>query len=99
MMCYRVAIQVDSSPTWKLKSTPLTSLDSLFQFLRLYHALPQDCLRVFSSCSREDLDGQLVRENNGLGSNSVTATQFLQERRLGSREMAWEASERQDQGI
>ena len=29
---------------------------------------------------------QLVRENNGLGSNSVTAAQFLQERLLGSQQ-------------
>ncbi len=34
-MYYRVAIQVDAVPTWQWKSTVLSSLDTLFQFLRL----------------------------------------------------------------
>jgi hypothetical protein len=100
-MYYRVAIQRDDGSTWKWKSTPLTSLDTLFQFLRLYRALPQDGLRVFSSCSCEDLDGQLVRENKGLGSPSITAAQFLQERRICSGEVVGGASEqglRRNQG-
>jgi hypothetical protein len=83
-MYYRVAIQGDVSPTWQWKSTTISSLDPLFQFLRRFHDLPQDHLRVFSSSSREELSEQLVRENNGLGSHSVTAAQFLQERMLGS---------------
>jgi hypothetical protein len=83
-MYYRVAIQGDVSPTWQWKSTTISSLDPLFQFLRRFHDLPQDHLRVFSSSSREEMSEQLVRENNGLGSHSVTAAQFLQERMLGS---------------
>jgi hypothetical protein len=47
-MYYRVAIQVDQVPHWQWKSTALSSLDVVFQWLRLYHALPQDRLRVFS---------------------------------------------------
>jgi hypothetical protein len=44
-MYYRVAIrrqgdQRDRPPTWQWKSTVLTSLQTLFQFLRLYGALP-----------------------------------------------------------
>ena len=85
-MYYRVAIQADASPTWQWKSTTLSSLDPLFQFLRRFHDLPQDHLRVFSSSSREEMCEQLVRENNGLGSDSVTAAQFLQERMLGSQQ-------------
>ena len=97
-MYYRVAIQVDPSLTWQWKSTVLSSLDALFQFLRLYAALPQDRLRVFSSSSREEMNGQLVRENQGLRSTSVTAAQFLQERMIGSREMAGEVVARGTRG-
>lgn len=81
-MYYRVAIQVDAAPTWQWKSTVLSSLSTLFQFLRLFHALPPDRLRVFSSSSREGLAEQLEQENQGLASPSVTAAQFLRERML-----------------
>jgi hypothetical protein len=79
-MYYRVASQEGQSPTWQWKSTVLSSLESLFHFLRLNHALSTDHLHVFSSPSHEGLDEQLICENNGLGSTSVTAAQFLQER-------------------
>jgi hypothetical protein len=57
-MYYRIAIQrgrdlLDRPSTWQWKSTVLSSLQSLFQVLRLYGALPQEHLRVFSSPSRE----------------------------------------------
>ncbi len=93
-MYYRVAIQVDPSPLWQWKSTILSSLDALFQWFRLYRAVPQDHLRVFSCSTREEMNEQLVRENKGLGSPSITATQFLQERMIGSREVAGGASAR-----
>jgi hypothetical protein len=85
-MYYRVAIQLggeqpDRPLSWQWKSTVLSSLQALFQWLRLYSALPQDHLRVFSS-SREDLKEQLAQENQGLGSPSITAAQFLRERRI-----------------
>ena len=90
-MYYRVAwdqraIQVHPLPGWQWKSTVLSSLQTVFQFLRLYSALPQDRLRVFSSSSCEDLVEQLARENQGLGSPSVTAAHFLQERLVRSSE-------------
>ena len=66
-MYYRVAIQGVSEALWQWKSTVLSELSAVFQFLRLYRALPQDRLRVFSSCSREEMHEQLVRENQGLG--------------------------------
>jgi hypothetical protein len=65
-MYYRVAIRGDESSTWKWKSTTISSLNSLLQFLRRFHDLPQDYLRVFSSKSREEMDEQLARENKGL---------------------------------
>jgi hypothetical protein len=91
-MYYRVAIQVDTSPTWKWKSTALSSLNILLQWLQYYRVLPRDRLRIFSSRSQEDLNEQLVHENQGLGSSSVPATQFLQERRIAPREMGDQVS-------
>jgi hypothetical protein len=90
-MYYRVAIQVNQQPAWQWKSTVLSSLDALFRFLRLYSALPQDRLRVFSS-SRKGMDELLAHVNSGAESNSVTATQFLQERKISVRTMTREAS-------
>jgi hypothetical protein len=79
-MYYRVATQVDASATWQWKSTVLSSLETLVQFLRLYGALRLDHLRVFSSSSRNGLEEQLEQENTGWGSPSITAAHFLQER-------------------
>jgi hypothetical protein len=79
---YRVAFKRVPSAPWHWKSTALSELSALFRWLRLYAALPHDRLRVFSSSSHEELQEQLVRENQGLVSNSVTAAQFLQERRI-----------------
>ncbi len=93
-MYYRVAIQVNQQPTWQWRSTALTSLEALFSFLRLYRVILQDRLRVFSSTSREDLNEQLVQENQGRLTSSVTAAQFLSERGIGSREMTHEVPER-----
>jgi hypothetical protein len=89
-MYYRIAIQrerdqLDQPPTWQWKSSALSSLESLFQVLRLYSALPQEHLRVFSSLSREGLEEQLRQENSGPGSSSVTAAQFLQQRMIHSK--------------
>ena len=81
-MYYRVAIQVDAAPTWQWKSTVLSELSTLFQFLRLFRTLPHDQLRVFSSSERVGLAEQLEQENQGLASTSVTAAQFLRERML-----------------
>jgi hypothetical protein len=57
---YQSAIQAHPPPSWQWKSTVLSSLAAVLQFLRLHQALPPDRLRVFSSCSCEDLDEQLV---------------------------------------
>lgn len=97
-MYYRVALQVEPSPFWQWKSTVLSSLDALFQYLRLYRALPQDRLRVFFCSSREEMNEQLMRENKGVSSTSVTAAKFLQERMIGSSEGVWGATARGTQG-
>jgi len=87
---YRIAIQrgrdhLDQPSTWQWKSTALSSLESLFQVLRLYSSLPQEHLRVFSSPSREGLEEQLRQENSGGGSASATAAHFLQQHLLHSK--------------
>jgi hypothetical protein len=91
-MYYRVAIQEDSSSLWQWKSTVLSDLPALFQFLRRYRALGYHRLRVFSSLSPEEINEQLMRMNQGLESTCVTATQFLQERLIDSSETAWKTS-------
>jgi hypothetical protein len=91
-MYYRVAIQVDALPTWKWKSTPLSSLNIVIRWLQYYRVLPLDRLRIFSSREREELTEQLLRENQGLGSSAVPARQFLQERRIAPQVVGYEAS-------
>lgn len=97
-MYYRVAILVNPSPRWQWKSTVLSSLDALFRWLRLYHALPLDHLRVFSAPSREEIEEQFVRENKGLGSNSVATAHFLQERRIKVQEKGEQEPEGKEGG-
>ncbi len=58
---YQSAIQWHPPPAWQWKSTVLSSLSALLQFLWLYRALPQDRLRVFSSSSQEGLEEQRCR--------------------------------------
>lgn len=95
-MYYRVAILLDQSLLWKWKSTALSSLGTLFQFLRLYHAIPQDHLCVFSSSSREELDVLLACKNNGDESSATTAAQFLQDRRISVRQVSRNAAEHRE---
>ena len=77
MVYYRVALMTNQSPTWKWKSSVLTSLETLFNFLKIYRAIPKDRVRVFLSSTAERMDELLTRENNGLVSNSLTAEQLL----------------------
>lgn len=84
-MYYRVAIRHNTSPAWEWKSTTISSLTALFQFLRRYDKMAQDKLRVFSSPCLEEIDEQLARENNGFGSCSVTAAQFRQEHMMSAK--------------
>lgn len=91
-MYYRVAIQNRQSSIWQWKSTPLSSLHALFQWLQWYRAFPHDRLRIFATSSREAMNEQLARENQGLGSTSETATHFLHQRRLRLPEVSGETS-------
>ena len=93
MMYYRVAWKSKQSHVWKWKSTKLTSLQAVFGFLRMYNAVPQDHLRVFSSTSLQDMEEMLMYENNGWESSSITAEEFLRERRIQVRERTQRVSE------
>jgi len=87
MVYYRVALMTNQSPTWKWKSTVLTSLETLFNFLKIYRAIPKDRVRVFLSSTAERMDELLTRENNGLVSNSLTAEQLLNGYKVSSLEV------------
>lgn len=91
-MYYRIAVRMDTSSTWKWKSTILASLGAVFGFLRLYRTVPRDYLRVFSSCTREAMGEQLAQENSGQESNSVMVEQFLRDRKISSREIVGETA-------
>src|SRR5712692_7767526 len=93
MMYYRVAWKSNRSSVWQWKSTKLTSLQASFGFLRMYSAIPQDHLRVFSSLSLEGMDEMLMRENKGWESTSITAEEFLREREIQIQERTQRASE------
>src|SRR5947209_5687024 len=95
-MYYRIASQKNPTRIWQWKSTPLSSLNALLQFLRLYRTLPQAHLRVFSCPSHKCLDEMLEQENTGLESSSVTAEQFLRERLLCLPEVLQGTSERRE---
>ncbi len=82
MTYYRIARKNHQSSLWQWKSTPLTSLQTVFRFLRLYSHIPQDQLRVFSSSSREGLKELFEEEKQGGLQTSVTAEHFLHERRV-----------------
>jgi hypothetical protein len=92
MKYYRLASRDYQTARWIWKTTALTSLQAVFQLLRIYGALPQDRIRVFTASSKEDLNEMLRCENNNLVSGSVTAAQFLQERNMQVQERVQSAS-------
>jgi len=93
MTYYRLAKRDRQTTRWIWQTTPVTSLQAVFQLLRIYRVLPQGGTRVFTASSREDLREMLRRQNSNLPSGSVTATQFLQERNIPVRERAQSASD------
>jgi hypothetical protein len=99
MIYYRIAWKNNQSSVWQWKSTKLTSLQTVFRFLRLHRAIPQDHLRVFSSSSCEGLKELLEEENQGWQHTSATAEQFLHERGIHAGEMTEGASEQSGSGV
>jgi hypothetical protein len=88
MIYYRIAFQIGENPTWRWRSTPLTSLESLLGFLKTCTCVPKDSIRVFFSSSAEKMDEMLTRQNRGEISNSISARQFLSGKSINSLEVA-----------
>ncbi|HZU69749.1 MAG TPA: hypothetical protein VFA09_20925 [Ktedonobacteraceae bacterium] len=82
MIYYRVALRVNETANWQWKSTLLTSPQSVMGLIKMFSCVPQERIRVFFSASPEKLNEMLTRENEGLTSNSMTATQFLSGQRI-----------------
>jgi hypothetical protein len=82
MTYYRLAFHDRQTGSLIWTTTALTSLQAVFHQLRRYSAMSQDRLRVFTASSPEEMHQQLAQENNELGSHSVSAAHFLQERLL-----------------
>jgi|SRR5579885_93690 hypothetical protein len=83
-MYYRIAMLSSIDSTWKWKSTSLSSLAALLDFLRFYRAIAQNRLRVFSASSPEEMNEMLAQENSGQMIHAVGAAQFLDERGFSS---------------
>lgn len=96
MNYYRLALQNQHTTLWTWKSTVVTSLEAAFQLLRIYRALPQERLRVFSSTCKEDL---ARHEPDCVGNHptvfSVSAAEFLRERKLQVSEVAQQVPDRE----
>jgi len=86
MTYYRLAVQDRQNTHWIWKTTPVTSLQAVFQLLRSYSMLPQDDILEFTASSKEELSEMLSRQNDHLVSGSVSTTQFLQERYIAEGE-------------
>ena len=93
MTYYRLAEQDRQRARWAWKTTPVTSLQAVFQLLRIYGVRPQGGTRVFIASSKEDLNELLRSQNTNLPSSSVTATQFLHERNMSVPERMQNAPE------
>src|SRR5579859_8090967 len=88
MIYYRLAVQDNETSKWIWKSTVLTSLVAVLHLLRIYNPIPPERIRVFSSTCIEGLAEMLNRENDGLVSGSLTAGEFLRERRLSVQDVS-----------
>ena len=75
---FRVAIQMDQLSQWRWKSGILNTPGTLFDFLNMYDRVSKNRLRVFFATSKTVMNEMLVRENNGLLSNSLIVEEFLE---------------------
>lgn len=95
MNYYRLALQHRHTAVWTWKSTVVTSLGTVFQLLRMYRVLPLERLRVCSSTCREDLVTHMPDcARNHSTMRSVSATEFLHERKLQVGEVTQQVPDR-----
>jgi hypothetical protein len=83
MIYYRVALWGSQSPTWRWKSSPLTSLDDVLGLLKLYRCVPREHIRLFLSTSPDQMDAMLSRANQGLLSTAITIDQLYDKHSVG----------------
>jgi hypothetical protein len=76
---YRLANRQAVSSCWQWESRVIASREILFRVLWLYRSVHKYRLRVFFSSSVAGLDLMLVRENEGLKSNSIPVEQLVHE--------------------
>ncbi len=76
MIYYRIALLGSQSATWRWRSGPLTSLDSVLGLLNIYRCMPRERIRVFLSTSAEHMDEMLSRANQGFFSTGINVDQL-----------------------
>ncbi|GCE13949.1 hypothetical protein [Tengunoibacter tsumagoiensis] len=104
MIYYRVAFRIaqpqpvqvgtteqvlTNEPAWKWRSTILTSPHALNTLLKAYHAIPQENIRIFFASSEDGMDDMLKRLNQGQVSASLTAEQFLAQKKINTQVVRW----------
>ena len=82
MIYYRIALRGSRAPTWRWKSSPLTSLGGVLGTLKLYRCVPRKHIRVFLSSSPEQMEAMLWRENQGLLSTAIPVDQLWDRYRI-----------------
>ena len=78
MIYFRIAIHVEKTDRWQWKSTVLTSLNTVYGFLRMYERVEKQRIRIFFASSLPLLKEMLWRENSNQITNSLTAEQFYE---------------------
>lgn len=92
MKYYRIAGRLRGAPTWRWRTTKLTSLPAGWAHLQRYRWPGHTEVRVFFASSVEGLDEMLARANEGKPSASVPAEQIVYGQPLPRGELAGEAT-------
>jgi hypothetical protein len=81
MIYYRIALRGSQSATWWWESSLFTSFDRVLALLKLYRSMPKERIRVFLSCSAEQMDAMLSLANQGFLSTAVPVDQLWNKHR------------------
>jgi hypothetical protein len=76
MIYYQMALRGSQSTMWRWKSSPMSSLDAVLMWLRLYRCVPREHIRIILSSSPEQMETMLSRTNQGLFSTAITVDQL-----------------------
>ena len=83
MIYYRVALRESKSPTWRWKSSPLTSLHDVLGLLKLYRCVSDEHIRPFRSTSPDQMEAMPGRANQGLLSTAISIDQLYDKHAIG----------------